>query len=40
LDNGFVIEDFRRQDYYESDNCFLIDLIFIGTKNVEPRQHV
>jgi SAM-dependent methyltransferase len=40
LDNGFVIEYFRRQDYYESDNCFLIDLIFIGTKNVEPRQHV
>ena len=33
LDNGFRIEDFKRQDYNEPDGSVLTDLIFIGIKN-------
>lgn len=33
LGNGFIIDQIKRQDYYESNGSVTIDLIFIGIKN-------
>jgi SAM-dependent methyltransferase len=32
LESGFIIEDFKRQDYIESDGSILLDMIFTGIK--------
>jgi trans-aconitate methyltransferase len=32
LDNGFIIKEFKRQEFHEPNGITLIDLIFIGTK--------
>ena len=32
LENGFIIDDIRRQNYVEPDGRILIDLILIGIK--------
>lgn len=33
LDNGFTIDEFKRQEYYESNGCNLIDMLIIATRN-------
>ena len=33
-ENGFTIDEFKRQEYYESNGCSLIDMIIVGIRNM------